>query len=91
MLKFRLLFKGALERSGIEDFHFHGVRHTFASNLVMAGAESSDVRELLGHKRMEMTLRMPIFHRGTRGRLSIFWTGFLICHKILRRWGRWCS
>jgi len=50
-------FKESLRRSGIEDFHFHDLRHTFASNLVMAGVELNDVRELLGHKKMEMTLR----------------------------------
>jgi integrase len=52
-----LAFHEALRRSGIEDFHFHDLRHTFASNLVMAGAELNDVRELLGHKNMTMTLR----------------------------------
>lgn len=54
----QISFVKALERSGIEDFHFHDLRHTFASNLVMQeGVELNDVRELLGHKKMEMTLR----------------------------------
>jgi len=53
----QLAFSEALKRSGIEDFHLHDTRHTFASNLVMAGADLNDVRELLGHKKMEMTLR----------------------------------
>lgn len=52
-----LAFYEALKKSKIEDFKFHDLRHTFASNLVMAGVEINDVRELLGHKRMEMTLR----------------------------------
>lgn len=52
-----LAFHEALKKSKIEDFHFHDLRHTFASNLMMNGAELNDVRELLGHKKMEMTLR----------------------------------
>ena len=56
-MKIHIPFKKALERSGIKDFHFHDLRHTFASHLVMAGAELNDVRELLGHKSMSMTLR----------------------------------
>jgi len=55
--RIHIAFHEALDASGIEDFHFHDLRHTFASNLVMNGAELNDVRVLLGHKNMEMTLR----------------------------------
>ena len=52
-----LSFHNALEKSGIEDFKIHDMRHTFASNLVMAGVDLMTVKELLGHKSIEMTMR----------------------------------
>ncbi len=36
-------------------FSFHHLRHTFASKLMMKGANLYDVKELLGHESIETT------------------------------------
>jgi integrase len=50
-------YNAGVRRAGIEDFTFHDLRHTFASQLLMKGGTLKDVQELLGHKTMTMTLR----------------------------------
>jgi len=53
-LGIRGAFDNAVERSGIADFHFHDLRHTFASYLAMNGASLLEIAEVLGHKTLGM-------------------------------------
>lgn len=50
-------FDTARKKAKLEDFHFHDLRHTFASHLIMAGVDLTTLKELLGHKDIKMTLR----------------------------------
>ena len=46
----RHAWKLVLQETGLQDFRFHDLRHTFASYLVMNGASLVDLAEVLGHK-----------------------------------------
>ena len=53
----RFSWEIALKKSGIKDFRFHDLRHTFASYLAMGKATLTELRILLGHKSPSMTAR----------------------------------
>jgi len=75
-------FYRAVKRAKIEGFSFHDTRHTFASYLVMNGVELVTVKELLGHKTIQMTLRYahlsPMHKRSAVNSLK-FWDS----HKLV--------
>ena len=50
-------FDRAIAKTGIDDFHFHDLRHTFGSRLIQMGIDLYLINELLGHKSINMTKR----------------------------------
>src|SRR2546425_11279805 len=50
-------FDPAVREAGISFFTWYCLRHTFASRLVMSGADHRTVAELMGHKTIQMTMR----------------------------------
>jgi integrase len=55
--QFSMAFKRAAKAEKIEDFRFHGLRHTAASWLWMQGADIHTVAQLLGHKDLRIAAR----------------------------------
>lgn len=50
-------FGTALKKAGINKYTFYSLRHTFATRAVMAGVDIVTLKELLGHKTIQMTMR----------------------------------
>jgi integrase len=52
--EFRQGFNKALEKAGIENFHFHDLGHTFNTNMRKAGINQTIIMKLTGHKTLSM-------------------------------------
>ncbi len=50
-------WRTALARAKINNFHFHDLRHTFASYVAMNGGTTADIGAALGHKSAAMVQR----------------------------------
>jgi integrase len=53
----RSAYEKAVTKAGLKDLHFHDLRHVFASNLRMQGVDLFLIKELLGQKSLDMTMR----------------------------------
>lgn len=49
-------FKKVLKSCGIRDFHFHTLRHTFATRCVESGMQIKALSEMLGHSSVKITM-----------------------------------
>lgn len=52
----------ALKDADIKDFHFHDLRHTFCSNMLLAGGSLKHVKDMIGHSDISMTDRYSHLH-----------------------------
>jgi len=50
-------FRKALERAGVRKINFHILRHTYASQFMMNGGNVYDLQKILGHTKVEMTMK----------------------------------
>lgn len=54
---FAAIFRRALDRAGLENLHFHDVRHDFATRLRAANVGIDVIAQLLGHSSLAMAQR----------------------------------
>ena len=73
------IFTPALRQAGIQGVSWHTLRHTAASRRVMEGVDLVSVKEILGHRDIQTTLRYahlsPTHLRDAINRGSLFGTG----------------
>ena len=50
-------WEAARAGAGMEDFHFHDLRHTFCSSVIMAGGDIKMACDMIGHSDIKMTSR----------------------------------
>jgi integrase len=43
--------------AGIKNFHYHDLRHTFCSNLILSGSDLKEVKDMIGHRELSTTDR----------------------------------
>jgi integrase len=53
----KVALASALKKTGIEDFRFHDLRHTFVTNMRRAGNRQTVIMKLTGHKTLSMFAR----------------------------------
>lgn len=54
--RYQYMFKKCLKECNIQDYHFHALRHTFATNCIEIGMDVKSLSEILGHASVDITL-----------------------------------
>lgn len=66
---FKAAWIEVMGQAGIKDFHFHDLRHTFASYSAQHGASLLEIADALGHRTMKMVQRYSHLSTDSRRRM----------------------
>jgi site-specific recombinase XerD len=76
--RFDSAWRSVCKSANITDLHFHDLRHTFCSNLLLAGGDLKSVKDMIGHKDLSMTDRYSHltaeYKRSLQGKLASHYT-----------------
>ena len=53
---YQYMFSKCLKKCGLPNYHFHQLRHTFATNCINAGMDAKSLSVILGHSNVKITL-----------------------------------
>ena len=77
--RFDSAWRQICEAEKLTDFHYHDLRHTYCSNLLLAGANLKDVKDMIGHSDIAMTDRYSHItsdhHRAIQEKLARHYEG----------------
>jgi site-specific recombinase XerD len=57
IMRFDKPWSSVCARAGMDDCHYHDLRHTFCSNLILSGSDLKAVKDMIGHKDLSTTDR----------------------------------
>jgi site-specific recombinase XerD len=55
--RFDKAWRNVIKIASMDDFHYHDLRHTFCSNLILSGSDLKEVKDMIGHKDLSTTDR----------------------------------
>ncbi len=58
--RYQYIFKEILKKIEIDDYKFHALRHTFATNCIEVGMDIKSLSEILGHADAKITLSIYV-------------------------------
>lgn len=53
-------FASILKKCGLQPFHFHLLRHSFASECIYKGCDLKSLSEILGHSSVQITMNIYV-------------------------------